>query len=198
MIKLQDFARQHNVTDRAIQKHLKKYEAELEGHFERRGPNGTWIDDVGCAILRSKMKQQQVAVFEEDPRLEEYAERVRELEKMLTLAQQQTQAAQAQVAQLQEASAKVALLEADNEAARVARAEAEERANVAERERKNSEEALEQMRREAQFRADKAQAAEEQRIEAERRLEERERELEKLRNAGFFKRVFGWNKTKEH
>lgn len=62
MIKLQDFARQMGVTDRAIQKHLKKYAAELEGLYQRKGPNGTWLTDEACEILRNKMRQQPMAV----------------------------------------------------------------------------------------------------------------------------------------
>jgi len=64
MIKLQDFAKQQGVTDRAIQKHLKTYATELEGLFQRKGPNGTWLTDEACEILRSKMKQQPVVVSE--------------------------------------------------------------------------------------------------------------------------------------
>ncbi len=64
MIKLQDFARQQGVTDRAIQKHLKKYEDELEGLFERKGPNGTWLTEEACDRLRSKMKQQPIVIGE--------------------------------------------------------------------------------------------------------------------------------------
>lgn len=69
MIKLQDFAKQQGVTDRAIQKHLKTYAAELEGKFERKGPNGTWLTNEACEILRSKMKQAPVIVADEDPRV---------------------------------------------------------------------------------------------------------------------------------
>ena len=56
MIKLQDFANQCGVTDRAIQKHLKNHEKELEGHFSRRGPNGTWLDEYAQDYIRQFMK----------------------------------------------------------------------------------------------------------------------------------------------
>ena len=62
MIKLQDFAKECGVTDRAIQKHLVKYADELNGLYERKGPNGTWLSDAACDILRSKMKQQPIVV----------------------------------------------------------------------------------------------------------------------------------------
>lgn len=69
MIKLQDFATAQHVTDRQIQRLLKKYEKELEGLFQRKGPNGTWLTDEACEILRSKMRQAPATVLEEDPRL---------------------------------------------------------------------------------------------------------------------------------
>lgn len=62
MIKLQDFARECGVTDRAIQKHLKKHEQELAGHFQRMGPNGTWIDDDAQEFIRNLMVKKSVAV----------------------------------------------------------------------------------------------------------------------------------------
>ena len=54
-LKLCDFARECGVTERAIQKHLKKLEGELEGHFERRGANGTWLDETAMSIIRGRM-----------------------------------------------------------------------------------------------------------------------------------------------
>lgn len=105
MIKLQDFAKQQGVTDRAIQKHLKTYAEELEGLYQRKGPNGTWLTDEACEILRSKMKQPPAPIiFEEDPRIPKLEARVDELEKllsekekMLTISQQATQEAQNKV-----------------------------------------------------------------------------------------------------
>lgn len=64
MIKLQDFARQCGVTDRAIQKHLKTYAAELDGLYQRKGPNGTWLSDEACEILRSKIKRQPMVILD--------------------------------------------------------------------------------------------------------------------------------------
>lgn len=62
MIKLQDFARDCGVTDRAIQKHLKNHEKQLEGHFQRRGKNGTWLDQTAQEYIRSLMVQQPIVV----------------------------------------------------------------------------------------------------------------------------------------
>ncbi len=65
MIKLQDFARECGVTDRQIHRLLSKYEGEVTGHFERQGQNGTWLDEVACEILRSKMKKLPPAVSDQ-------------------------------------------------------------------------------------------------------------------------------------
>ena len=62
MIKLKDFAASCGVTDRAIQKHLKNHETELKGHFERRGKNGTWLDEHAQEFIRGLMIQQPVVV----------------------------------------------------------------------------------------------------------------------------------------
>lgn len=87
MIKLQDFAKQQGVTDRAIQKHLKTYAEELDGLYQRKGPNGTWLTDEACEILRSKMKQAPAPiVFEEDPRVKELEAANKELQKQLNEA----------------------------------------------------------------------------------------------------------------
>ena len=68
MIKLQDFATNQGVTDRQVQRLIKKYATELEGMVDRRGHNGTWLADEACEILRGKMRQAPIAVFEDDPR----------------------------------------------------------------------------------------------------------------------------------
>lgn len=82
MIKLQEFARQQGVTDRAIQKHLKKYENELEGKFERRGPNGTWLSDEACDFLKGKMKAQSMEIYDssKDEEIERLKARIVHLE----------------------------------------------------------------------------------------------------------------------
>ena len=85
MIKLQDFARQQGVTDRAVQKILKKYESELEGLFERKGTNGTWLSDEACSVLRSKMKAQPTDVYDDskDREIERLKDRIKELEERM-------------------------------------------------------------------------------------------------------------------
>jgi hypothetical protein len=55
VVKLSDFANECGVTDRAIQKHLKNMENELSGHFERRGINGTWLDEIAMSEIKKRM-----------------------------------------------------------------------------------------------------------------------------------------------
>ena len=73
MIKLSDFARRHGVTPRAVQRLVKKYESEISEHIEKKGQNGTWLDDEAQEFLRSKMKQNPVVIYGEsaDPLIEE-------------------------------------------------------------------------------------------------------------------------------
>ncbi len=98
MIKLSDFARQQGVTDRQVQRLINKYATELEGHFERRGQNGTWLSDSACELLRSKMKSKPVAVFEVDPRvIELQAENNKLHEKLSEVYEKLTEAKESQM-----------------------------------------------------------------------------------------------------
>lgn len=117
MIKLQDFAKECGVTDRAIQKHLVKYADELNGLYERKGPNGTWLSDAACDILRSKMKQQPIVVS--DGSLARQAEELKaenvQLLKELHNVQTDIIELQRQNTKLIAENARISLLEADNE-----------------------------------------------------------------------------------
>lgn len=118
MIKLQDFAKECGVTDRAIQKHLVRYADELNGLYERKGPNGTWLSDAACDILRSKMKQQPIVVS--DGSLARQAEELKaenvQLLKELHNVQTDIIELQRQNTKLIAENARISLLEADNEA----------------------------------------------------------------------------------
>ena len=178
MIKLQDFAAQQGVTDRAIQKQLKKYASELEGQFERRGPNGTWLTDEACDFLRGKMKQQPMVIFEEDPRLKELEAKVADLQAklekkadQLLIAQEQTQRAQERVAALQEKVDEIPKLEAAKE--------------LHERELKVKDEQVEIAR--AQQAGAEAKVA-----ELQAKLEAEIQQNRDLRNTPLWKRIFNW------
>ena len=76
MIIVQDFATKCGVIVRQVHRPLTKYEEEMTGHFERQGPNGTWIDETGERILRSKMRKDPVVL-----RDSETGQRIERLEK---------------------------------------------------------------------------------------------------------------------
>ena len=186
MIKLQDFARQMGVTDRMIQKHLKTYAAELEGHYERKGPNGTWLDDKAQEIIRSKMRQNPVAVFEEDPRVEQLQSRVSELEKLLAekekllaLSQQATQEAQSKVNALLEDVQKVALLESGKAEAEQKAAEAERLAVSVRQEKNEVELALTAVEKENKTLSDVAEANAQEAERAKKAAEDLQGELDR-------------------
>lgn len=76
VVKLGDFARECGVTDRAIQKHIKTLADKLDGHYERRGPNGTWLDEVAMDMIRGRMVTPPPPVVS-DGRLTEENEKLR-------------------------------------------------------------------------------------------------------------------------
>lgn len=131
MIKLQDFAAMQGVTDRQINRLLQKYASELEGLFERRGHNGTWLTDEACEILRSKMKQQPVVVSEGSDRVAALEEENKQLLLALNAAKDRIIDLQEQNTALALKTAKIELLEADNASVRERATQAEERAQAA-------------------------------------------------------------------
>lgn len=168
MIKLQDFARQQGVTDRAIQKHLSKYADELEGLFQRKGPNGTWLTDEACEILRSKMKQAPATIFEPDPRVGQLQHELDEAKAAAKELWEQTKQKDNSIALLIEQNnslrlqaESVARLEADNEVARQKAAAAEEEKKILEQS------VVEIEAQNAVLSAEKAEAEERARLEAE-------------------------------
>jgi hypothetical protein len=181
MIKLQDFARQMAVTDRAIQKHLKNCEAELEGHFERKGPNGTWLDDYAQTFIRERMKQQPLAVLDEASSglLEKNKELERErddLKNKLLLAYEGLTAAKEQQLRLQGELTEQKLIAAKVDAAELALTDTRERAERAE----DIAELNAQERDTERARAERAEAE----------VEQLRNELEAVRNRGFWARIF--------
>lgn len=64
MIKVKDFAASKGVTDKAIYKHLAKHKEALEGHVEKRGKNGTWMDEYACAYITNLMIVNPIVVGE--------------------------------------------------------------------------------------------------------------------------------------
>lgn len=150
MIKLQDFATQQGVTDRQVQRLLKKYESELEGLYERKGPNGTWLTDEACDILRSKMKQAPAAVFEPDPRVGQLQKELSDVKSAAKELWEQSKQKDSTIAmlveqnrQLQLKADSVARLEADTEAAKVMAGAASQAAKEAQEKLTQAHEAFE-------------------------------------------------------
>lgn len=118
MIKLQDFARERGVTDRAIQKLLRKYADEFEGLVQRRGPNGTWLTDGACALLQEKMRQAPVVVAERDEEVErwrrKYEETMENFAAYMQHASPLLETAARQSLLLEQSNAQIGALEAQN------------------------------------------------------------------------------------
>lgn len=178
MIKITDFAKQQGVTPRGARKLLQTYEKELDGHFERRGQNGTWIDDTAQEFLRSKMIQNPVTIYDEkalpfyEELKKEQAEN-RELREKLTAAFEQLAKAKDEQLQTQlqlaEKATEQRFLTAGKEAA--------------EAELKETREKLQTAEDIAQMNAQEAEQSKKEAAELQARLN-------KLQNRGFWARVF--------
>lgn len=103
MIKLQDFAVSKGVTDKAVYKHLNKHKDALEGHFEKRGKNGTWLDDYACEYIAGLMISNPVVLG--DSQQQQEIERLRtennELKDRLITIQDRAMAMAEQMAAIQ-------------------------------------------------------------------------------------------------
>ena len=73
---LRDFATEQSITLRALQKHVKKHENELDGHIIRYGPpKGTYLDEYAQEYLSGLLVGHPLAVL--DDNLSQELERVR-------------------------------------------------------------------------------------------------------------------------
>lgn len=55
-MRLSDFAELHRINVRTAQIHIKENQEELEGHIERKGKQGTWIDEYAQDLLLQKIQ----------------------------------------------------------------------------------------------------------------------------------------------
>lgn len=182
MMKLSEFARIYNVSERHARRLFAENEADISGHYDRRGREGTFLDDVAVDVLRSRL-QKQFSVS-----VETASERERQLEGTITKLSMKYATA---MEELVKNAGAVALLEAakENVAQLEARAsEAEIRANEREREIRDLEITLEGIRKEAQYRADEAQQLDEERARAEVRANDLQAQLDRLAAAGYRER----------
>lgn len=139
-MKLSEFANVYKVSERHVRRLIKKYESDMVGHYEQRGNEGTFIDDVGVDILKSKLKASfEVAAAgpsEDEKQLNEQL--ILALAKCATLAEQLADAERragqnaAAGALLEAAKMNVAQLEARMSDAEKRAARAAERADQAE------------------------------------------------------------------
>ena len=56
MVRLTDFAEQNRVAVRTVQLHVQMNADELAEHIERRGKNGTWLDDYAVNFLLNAIR----------------------------------------------------------------------------------------------------------------------------------------------
>lgn len=56
LVRLRDFAELHRISERTVQVHIKNNQEELEGHIERRGKQGTWLDEFAVNFLLDRIQ----------------------------------------------------------------------------------------------------------------------------------------------
>ena len=191
-MKLTDFARLHNISDRHARRLFAENQADIDGHYTRRGKAGTEIDDVAAEILASKLqKPAGTPLLPGSTREQEYVSKYVDLSIRYTdLAEEYRQKVDELSKtkdQLAESNKAVALLEAAKEdkaklEGRVK--EAEDRAKAAEEDRRAT--ADEAHKREQELKG-KLEALE-QDLKAEI---ERNRDLQSM---SLFDRIFRWRK----
>ena len=205
IISLKDYAKQKNISYEAVRQQIVRYASDLEGHIIKDGRQ-QFLDNEAVAFLDAKRKKNPVAIYqlEKDDEIERLENQNKELLLKLATAQEQTIKLQEEYRQISDKAAKIALLEADNEAARSRAAEAERRADVADQARREVESAIEKLqsdleisekgRSEAELRAQAAEdIAEINAQEAERAKAEADAaraELDAIKNRSFWRRLF--------
>lgn len=116
---IKDLAKELNCSYEAVRKQTKRYAKELGDHIYTQHKT-QYLDDFACDFIRSKRMDSPVVIsrLEHDEAMEMLKQKYTEiLEKYTTLQEENHQ--------LGLENAKIALLEADNEAQRVKAAEAE-------------------------------------------------------------------------
>lgn len=56
LVRLRDFAELHRISERTVQVHIKDNWDELEGHVDRRGKQGTWLDEFAVNYLLDRIQ----------------------------------------------------------------------------------------------------------------------------------------------
>lgn len=55
-VRLRDWAELQRISERTVQIHIKNNAAELEGHIDRRGKQGTWLDEFAQEFLLARIQ----------------------------------------------------------------------------------------------------------------------------------------------
>ena len=205
IISLKDYAKQKNISYEAVRQQIVRYASDLDGHIIKDGRQ-QFLDNEAVAFLDARRKKNPVAIYqiEKDNEIERLENQNKELLLKLSAVQDQLIKSQEEYRQISDKAAKIALLEADNEAACARAAEAERRADVADQQRRDVEFTIEKLqsdleisekgRSEAELRAQSAEdIAEINAQEAERAKAEAEAaraELDAIKNRSFWKRLF--------
>lgn len=133
VITLRDYAKQNNISYEAVRKQVVRYQEELAGHLIRDGRQ-QFLDEEAVAFLDARRQKNPVAIIqiEKDEKIEQLENENKQLLLKLATVQDALLAERDKTdALLAEKRDEIALLEADNEAARVKVAEAEENAQKA-------------------------------------------------------------------
>lgn len=56
LVRLRDFAELHRISERTVQVHIKNNQEELAGHIDRRGKQGTWLDEFAVNFLLDRIQ----------------------------------------------------------------------------------------------------------------------------------------------
>lgn len=174
-IKIGDFARECGVSDRAIYKHLQKHESELEGHLDKQGSNGTWLDEYAQNYVRGLMLRQPVTVIQDNEEFrmlrEENIELRAQLQQSTTHILKLQEIVTGQAEQLAEGRAAQMLLEA------------------AESRQSELEAKVERYRLDIDNTREEAKKAAQEALEARNRAEAAEAEAMRLKSRGFWDRI---------
>lgn len=117
MLKIGEFAARFGISDRHARRLFAQTEADIVGHFEKRGAAGTFIDDVAVEILRNKLTNPvEILPAEAFDSTDDLRAEITELRKQLMLKDEQLNLKNERLAELAlkvaDASSMPALLEA--------------------------------------------------------------------------------------
>ena len=133
VITLRDYAKQNNISYEAVRKQVVRYQDELAGHLIKDGRQ-QFLDEEAVAFLDAKRQKNPVAIIQMDKneQIEQLENENKQLLLKLATVQDALLAEKEKTQQLlDEKKDQIALLEADNEAARVKTAQAEKEAQEA-------------------------------------------------------------------